>query len=483
MGPTAIDLNTHVAEQLSALPLQEGGLVVAVSGGLDSCVLLDILIRVTGEWQLHVAHLNHQLRSDSGQDAVFVCQLAIDARLPCTIGLANVADHAARHGESVEMAARTCRRVFLRRTANRIGASLILLAHHADDQAETVLLRLLRGTSPTGLAAMAPVREGLLRPLLGVTRADLRQYALDHQLRWREDPTNQDIRIPRNRIRHQLMLRLQQSHNPQIVSAIGRTAGLLADEDAYLQQVTEQAMKRVVSERRAGRIKLECSRLAGYHIAVQRRVLRQILQELASTQGHWGERVGLVLDLLYEGAGPLRELGGGLRVQCTGELLIMRVFRAEPFAVPLSVPGRTPVPRQSADVECRWCEANEFDRLRPTLDLTEAVLDMGQFSGELIMRSPRSGDRLRPLGMDGRSKKLSDCFIDAGWPRILREDAVVVTERQQSDRIVWVPGLARSEHCRVDVGSEKLIHLQFTEQPMVSGPMDSGPMDSGDGER
>jgi tRNA(Ile)-lysidine synthase len=464
--PTSGDLPAHITDELGKVGLySDRCLVVAVSGGLDSCVLLDGLIRARGSRGIHIAHLDHQLRKDSAQDADFVAALSAHHRLPCTIARAHVGERARRTKESVEMAARFCRRAFLRRIGERINAPWILLAHHADDQAETVLLRLLRGSGGTGLAGMSPARDGLLRPLLKFTRDDLRSYALDRGLDWREDQTNHDIRPRRNRIRHQLLPLLRQAHNPKVVSAIGRAAHLLGDEDDYLAQVAQKALDDALVNRTAGKVMLESRQLAGYHIAIQRRVLLQVIQEVAATETVTSESVEQLLKVLHAGSNTVRDLGYGLRCQCTQQTLILRGAPKAPWLMPLQCPARMQLPGQI--LESRWCPAADYAQLRATLDLDQVILDATPSLGELVLRSPRRGDRLRPLGLSGHSKKLSDCFIDARWPRILREDAVVLS-RAEDDEILWVAGLARSECFQVNDSSRSLIHLRPIEESMVS---------------
>lgn len=462
-----VDLPCRVGDNLAVAGwVKEAGLVVAVSGGLDSSVLLDLLLRLPGgAARMHVAHLDHQLRPDSASDAAFVRELAARHHLPSTIGTADVPGYGREHGESPEMAARACRRAFLQRVAHRTGMGGIILAHHADDQVETVLLRLLRGTSRSGLSGMAPAADGWLRPLLNIRRRELVQYALQRRLKWREDSTNHDIRVPRNRVRHQLLPHLQRHHNPRVADAISRAAHLLGDEDDYLEQAAMAAYEAAVCERQDGKITLEHHLIAGYHIAIQRRVLRQILQDLASPLTGRFDGVQQLLELVRAGAGPMRALGPDLRVQVTGDRLILRKEQVEAVVTPLACPGQTAILGSAVQIQCRWCAPDEFIRLRPGFDLHQAAIDAGPSLGHLMLRRPRPGDRLRPLGMKGHSKKLSDCFIDAGWPRILREDAIVLS-RVTNDEILWVPGLTRSEGHTVSETSQRIMYLRAVEHPM-----------------
>ncbi|HET7558616.1 MAG TPA: tRNA lysidine(34) synthetase TilS, partial [Limnochordia bacterium] len=201
---------------------------LAVSGGLDSAVLMHLLARLAPElgWALAILHVDHALRPTSAHDAALVAALAERAALPFAGGRTPVRP---RRGESLEMAARRVRYAFLEDAASRLDCDLIATAHHADDVAETVLMRLARG-SGAGALGIPPRNGRLIRPLLHATRAELAGYARQHRLVYLTDPSNADRAIPRNRVRHE-WLPLMTATEPGVVRGLNRTAALARMDD------------------------------------------------------------------------------------------------------------------------------------------------------------------------------------------------------------------------------------------------------------
>ena len=443
------------------------GIVAAVSGGLDSMVLLDLLHRTRAprRLHLHVAHLDHRLRAESAEDARFVAAAAEGLGLPVTVEAVDVAGEARRSGRSLEEEGREARYALFERVRRQSGCRWVAVAHHADDQAETLLLRLLRGAGSTGLGAMSPVRApGVLRPLLSASRAQIRDHACREDIEFREDPGNRDLAVPRNRVRHELLPSLRRRHNPAVVDVLSRTASLLRDEDDYLDGVARKAARQALVRRDPEGVTLDAGRLLGYHRAVRRRVLRQYIQELAQHAPVSRAAVEAASEAAATGSG-LRSVAGGLWVQGTGASLILRRGPACRVHARVELPGRTQVPERRVTLEARFLDPARFDEVRPSLDGWRAAFDAGAAEGELSLRSPRPGDRLQPLGMKGRHKKLSDCFIDAKWPRILRPEALLLTRRPPTpdaeEEILWVAGLARSHRHRVAAGSRRILYLEF----------------------
>ncbi|MDA0333783.1 MAG: tRNA lysidine(34) synthetase TilS [bacterium] len=482
--PNSDGLLRQVESGLAQAGVMPGeGLVVAVSGGVDSVVLLDVLHRLSGNlglW-LHVAHLDHQLRPDSAADAIFVQTLAVSLGWAATIESVNVTIFAKEHGMSTEQAGRACRRDMWNRVASRVGCRWIAVGHHADDQAETVLLRLLRGAGATGLGAMRPAVDGIVRPMLAARRSSVAAYAEQRGLEVREDPTNRDVRIPRNRIRHELLPHLAQRHNPAIVEGLVRTARLLQADDDYLEGASQSAAQVLLKQRRGACIRLDTAALRGYHIAIQRRVLRQYIQELAQDSTGASQQVtfasveGVVEYLAAEGAG-LHQVLADIWVQNTGTDLVMRRGPASVVHAEIVIPGRTPVPAQSMALEATVVSPVAFTELKPALGKYRVAFDERAAHGRLQLRSPRPGDRLRPLGMGGHHKKLSDCFIDARWPRILRQDALVLVRSISGadEEVLWVVGLIRSEAFPVASDTDCILYLEIVDtnspEPGVMAP-------------
>ena len=428
--------------------LQEAGLetdasvVVAVSGGVDSTVLLDVLDGLG--YRLHVAHLDHALRPDSAADSRFVVAEAQRRGLPCSVERRDVGEYARTESLSLEEAGRRQRYAFLDQVADQTGSEFIALGHHADDQAETVILRLLRGSGATGLGGMAIVREGrYLRPLLAVRRAEIEKYARQRGLRYREDPSNRDPRFLRNRVRGELMPLLK-SYNPNIAEVLNRTAALLKAEDDLLAELTQEALDTVICERCKDKVALDRNRLLAYHIAMQRRVLRAVLQGLAATEGPFNfAHIEQVRSWIGAGDKHLRVLGAGLRGQGCGTRYILRRGQRPPVAHCFDIPGARVLREHSVEIRVQIVSSEHFDKAQ--LGGAQVALDADRLGARVQVRSQRPGDRFQPLGMEGH-KKLSDFLIDAKWPKISRDEVLVLT---QGEEIAWVAPLRSSQAFKI----------------------------------
>jgi tRNA(Ile)-lysidine synthase len=315
------------------------GLVCAVSGGADSMALLYGLHAANrprlGEWRLHVAHLNHGLRAEAEADAQFVAASATTLGLACTIKAVDAAAVARQRGLTVEEAGRRLRYEFFEEVAEAIGARAVALAHHADDQAETVLHRIARGTGIHGLAGMQrrrSIRAGseiaIVRPLLELRRSDLRAYLEERGITFRHDVTNDDAHAAtRNRIRHQLMPLLRKLINPQVESALIRLAAHAERTSDAVRTFAEQALNRLQIRRDAQSVTLSAPTLAALPRAVQTEVIMLALLRLdASLQAIDFDRLDAAADIAgRQNRHRCVELPGGVVVEHRGaELCISR---------------------------------------------------------------------------------------------------------------------------------------------------------------
>ncbi len=244
--------------------------LMAVSGGADSVALLRAMtaLKTAGEGRLAAAHLNHQLRgSQSAADEAFVIDLCRRLSVPCEVHRAEVGQLETDGSDGLEAAARTARYDFLQQTAGRLGARYVVTAHTADDQAETILHRIIRGTGVAGVAGMARVRPlgpaaTLIRPLLGFRRAELLEYLNDLQQDYRCDASNDDTRFTRNRIRHELLPRLAEDFNPGVVDALLRLGSLAAEVQAVVEPIVEDLADRCLVDEPPGAVQIRTDALA-----------------------------------------------------------------------------------------------------------------------------------------------------------------------------------------------------------------------------
>ncbi len=430
--------------------------MVAVSGGPDSVVLLDILndLRERMRLELHVAHLDHGLRPDSGLDADFVVSFSRQYGLPCTRETLQPGQCAEGSVSSIEDTARAARYAFLNRTAATVGARFVVLGHHADDQAETVLMRLLRGSGVTGLSGMSSLRDGLyLRPLLSCRRADIESYALSRGLQFQTDRTNVDIRHLRNRIRHRLLPELRRHFNPGIVQTLCRSATVLGEEDRFLADFAQSAMLQVVERRTMEVVILTRSGFEGQHLAVQRRILRQLITDFAGGSQCSFQKIEQIVNAVSNGHSGCRHLLSDLWYQVTGDQLILRRGRNRIIDIDVAVPGSTEIDDLGLRLSATLSNADDFASIKKGLSACRAAFDADLTGSQLQLRAVRRGDRFQPLGMNGH-KRVNEFLLDSGVPRILRDDVLLLTNGED---VVWVAGLRPAHPFRVQPKTRKIM--------------------------
>jgi len=417
-------LQTEVARSLRNV--REGStrptLVAGLSGGADSVSLLHALHALAGEdgFRLVAAHLDHGLRPDSSGDAAFCRRLCRTLGVPLRVGRADVRARAARDGGGIEEAARLERHAFLEAVRLREGATWIVLAHTRDDQAETVLLRLLRGSGSAGLGAMRARAGRLLRPMLRVSRQDVLDYLAAHGLAWREDPSNADPAFLRNRIRHELIPYLESRFNPAVREALARTASVLAEEAELLATIAAAVGLRSED----GAAILPRAAVAQAPRAVARIAVRNAVRAAGGLRGVALDHVDGIIDL------AVRPAASGRRVPLPGgrDAAIhfdeIRIGPAGPAAPPfdaaLDVPGRAPLP------DGRWVVARALRRPGPRA--------IGVPAGPLTVRTRRPGDRVRSAG---REMSLKRFLVDHRVPAADRDRLPVVASGRT---VVWVEG-------------------------------------------
>jgi len=429
-------LPEHIEQSIRERRLLRRGdrILVAVSGGLDSMVLLHLLRELVPrfKWKLCVAHFNHQLRGRaSDADERFVRQAAQAAGLPCRVGRGDVKALARRAGLSVEMAARQLRHAFLARTARASKCRTVALAHHADDQLELFFLRLLRGAGGDGLAGMkwhsvspANRRVQVLRPMLDLSKAALREFAEAQGLRYREDATNHCPDILRNRLRHELLPLLRRRFQPALDRTILRTMEIVGAEAELVHEAALAWLKLSPARRR----------IADAPIALRRRIVQLQLQ-----------RLGIAADFeLIESLHGLPNrpvaVATGLSVRCDAAGRLWRVspaahrFRRQRVAVSIRGASGSLV---FGGAQIRWRQV-----ARPGAGLGkpgagQEVFDADSVGSRIILRHWRAGDRFQPIGM-AVAVKVQDWFTNRKIPRTQRRALIVATTAR--GEIFWIEG-------------------------------------------
>lgn len=320
--------------------------VAAISGGCDSVVLARLLLESArrGQGRVTLAHVHHGLRPAADADEAFVRELAADWQVPLRVERVDARGHAAQRGWSIEQAARILRLEALEQAARAAGADVIVLGHQMDDQAETVLLRLLRGAGPRGLGGMCAARRlrriagaprlRLVRPLLGFRRAELRDFAARAELRWIEDASNRDLAPWRNRIRHELIPQLQSLYNPRLVESLAEAARWQRRESVPLARAAARVYRRAQLSVTATTVELDAARLRRAPDAVVTRVLWHAYQRLAGPHAALGRRhARMLLAVIREGLGgasPSVHLPGRVRARFTRQRIIFEPHEPRP---------------------------------------------------------------------------------------------------------------------------------------------------------
>ena len=437
--------------------------LVAVSGGPDSVALLHALwsLRDDLDIDLHVAHLNHSFRGEeSDSDAKYVADLSGNLGLPFTVEKIDIPHIQKALRLSAEEAARLVRHDFLDRTADQVGATKIALGHTADDQVETVLLNLLRGTGIDGLSGMPPVRDRLIRPLISVKRSQVEEYVAQNDLHPRTDITNLQPEYTRNKVRLELLPLLRQEFNTDIDAGILRLSELARDDSTYLNMEAANVLSRITIEKDE-KLAVDVEGFSALPAALQRRVIREAIRGVRSEITDIGfVHIESIIKLLDAGSDFDYDLPKGMFVRRKVKKLAFLTKRlyAEPviYCYELAVPGKTAIPEIDAAVIIESM-AKLVDPVRPPGSM-EIVLDQKCLVGKLRVRSWKPGDRIQPFGMTG-SKKIQDIFVDAKVPRESRDRVPIMEDGQ---KIIWVAGFALSDLVKVTESTGDFIVMRVT---------------------
>jgi tRNA(Ile)-lysidine synthase len=452
----------------SSLLTAQTRVVAAVSGGSDSVALAHLLRHLdrAGECQFAgLAHFNHQLRETAQRDEGFCAELAASLQVPLLVDRGNVRELARTHARSIEDAARSARHEFLGRARLQLNADVVALGHTRDDQAETFLLRLLRGAGSRGLGAMHPKRGHLVRPLLDCRRSELQAYLAERGIAFVHDESNDDVSVPRNRVRAELLPLLQERFNPAIVDVLAEEADLARAEYEWLQAAAAERFAGIVTSEGGVRT-VNLRALAACPTVLQRMVVQQAMSEAAHGRTVRFADVDRALGVALSDAPPFD--GPGQRVERHGGALVLRGRPggaagrprvdqpANLFRYSLSIPGEVHVPEAgcvvSAEVKARF----EPDGVSGRDGV--ALVRLDKSNGALSVRNRRPGDRFRPLGLGGR-KKLQDFFVDRKVARDHRDAVPIVVDDR--DRIVWVAGHAIDEDFRVTDPAQAVLILRL----------------------
>lgn len=452
-------------------------LVVAVSGGPDSLALLYALHRAAPNMgmSLHGAHLNHSLRGDASDvDAGFVADTFRSLSIPLTSEKIDVASYRQEHRLSLEEAARRVRLDFLARVMAKQAAGAVAVGHTHDDQAETVLQHLIRGSGLTGLRGMQPTATlqiadtsvTLVRPMLDITRAETEEFCRAIGVEPRVDESNQSHEMTRNRVRLEL-LPIMERINPSVKDALVRLSRSVALDLALIEREVSEAAGSVVHHNADGAT-IERAAFSRLDLSIQRHLLRRTVGAVQSGTGDLTERhVNAMLKLMPGPAGKSVDLPGGVHFAVSYDEAYVRLEQPDGYIAvdmgvetPLRIPGETVAGswRVTATVE-ETGSTSGAQYARDPIPGGELVehFDAESLSGPVTVRNRRPGDTFQALGMKG-TKKLQDFMVDLRIPRDRRDGIPLVVSDQG---IAWVAGVRIAEWARVRENTRQLLRIEI----------------------
>ena len=460
----------RVLQTIKRHQLMEKGdtVVVGVSGGPDSMCLLHLLNRLADNLDIHVyaLHVNHMLRGEESLgDEAYVEEFCRSAGIPLKTVSCNVKETAARQGLSVEEAGREIRYRLLEEHARQVEAQRIAVAHNRNDQAETVLLNLIRGTGLDGLKGMDFQRGRIIRPLLEVDRSEIEEYCRLNRIEPRTDRTNLENIYTRNRIRLDLIPYINEAFGGNIVDGICRMASLLREDAGFMDGLTRESFCSLAQKTGNGEVRLNLAGVEQQHTAIRRRVLRMAVQQLlGDLKGIENVHIDLLMSLAFEGkTGSILHLPRGIRaVKLYGQLKLYRQedMAADPvFIRELEIPGETTVevPGFSicAEIAGRAEPVENYAKVRYNSPVQ--FFDYDRMTSGIKVRNRKSGDLFKPYGSTG-SKKLKEFFIDMKIPRDQRNKIPVIAADQE---IVWVVGYKISDKFKVTENTKRVLKLDY----------------------
>lgn len=426
--------------------------VVAVSGGADSVCLLHCLGELAPKYGLELlaAHFNHNLRgAESDEDQKFVVDLCRRLGVELTAGSALVREIAKRQKRSLEEACRNSRYEFLLSLKRDRGFGKIALGHNLDDQAETVLMNVIRGAGIDGIKGINPVRDCCIRPLIEVTREEIREFLDSRKIPFRLDSSNLDNSFRRNSIRNSLIPEIRGKYNPSVTAALGRLASIARMESSFLDKLAREELDRLQP-------KIKLDEFLRLDPAIQNRIIKMALEELSPVKGGIShEHVTAAWDIIT-GDNP------GASINLPYEITVRREYdyavigreekKKADFQYVIKVPGK--IFLKEAGMEFRFALLDSIPK--DMGDQWKAFMDYGVVVPPLVFRNFRPGDRIRPLGMEGH-RKLQDVFTDRKIPRARRRSVPVLAD---AESVLWVPGVITSERMRVSGNAGNVLSVE-----------------------
>jgi tRNA(Ile)-lysidine synthase len=434
--------------------------IVACSGGPDSVALLNLLNQIKGEYglKLFIAHINHKLRGkESDEDERFVKRLALNLRLKFYSKSFDIKRIAKKEKLSIEECARKIRYDYLIKLANRIKATKIALGHNADDQAETVLMRLIRGAGGLGLSGIPAISGKIIRPLLEVKREKIEQFLEQNKASFRMDSSNLRKDYFRNKVRLELIPLLRKSYNPKIVEVLNRTASILSAQKKYLKEETSKVFHRIVISGDK-KISLDLDKLFSYDVYFRRELVRLAIDQMGGGVFKTNfEIVERILDLAQKKkTGRRIFLNRSLLAEISLNYLNIYQVEKKKKGLPVVFPGIKKSKMFGISLDSEIIKKKDLKEKPFNDNQMTAFLDWGKLKPLFILRNPEPGDKFKPLGMKG-TKSLIDFLTDLKVPRYEKEKALILTSK---GKIVWVLGYRIADEFKITKDTKKILKIK-----------------------
>lgn len=447
------------------------GIVIGVSGGADSLCLLHILSSLKEKMglRLFVAHVNHMIRGEESLgDESFVKDVCRELNIVLESVHIDIKKLAGERGLSLEEAGRIERYRFFDSVADLRGANKVAVAHNKNDQAETVLMNIIRGTGLDGLKGMEYKRGRIIRPLLEIERSEIESYCREHGLKPRTDSSNLENIYTRNRIRLDLIPYIDNLFKTDIVNSVSRMANLVKEDSSFIEQQIDKVYNDINVEIKDNEATLNLELVKGYHIAAVRRVIRNLIKAIrGNLRGIGNVHIDSITDLIENGrTGAMLHLPGGLRVLKSYEMLKIYLYGEEPgvqdFDKRLIIPGTTYIDEINSSVEAVIIDALEDvrDFIRAKGESMVQFFDYDRLKSGINIRYRRDGDLFKPLGSIG-TKKLKEFFIDSKIPRHFRDQIPLISKDKE---IMWIIGHKISDKFKVTENTKTILKLSFKRE-------------------
>ena len=452
--------------------------LVALSGGPDSVALLYALLAIQPEFglRLYVAHLNHKLRgAESDEDEKFAKELAVRLKLKCFSKRIDVKREAKRKKVSIEEGAREIRYRYLQKLADQIKADKIAVGHQADDQAETFLMRLLRGAGGAGLSGIPAKRGKIIRPLIQIRRGEIEKFLKANKIPYRLDSSNYLTDYFRNKIRLTLLPKIKEDFNPKIVESLNRTADIISLQQEYIEKRCERILVDIGKKRRS-KIILDLKEFTSYDICLQREVIRLCVRELKGDLNQLVRRiprlrrgsfesVDRAINLIHsygscgqKKSGKKVKLVNKIWMEVSGKEFVFYKEEKKEYNYPLTLPGEVNLKDWGIKIKGEILKSKSEHQNLFHGNQNIAFLDWEKLKKPFCLRSRRRGDKFKPLGMKG-TKSLADFLIDTKVPRHLRDEVAIFTSK---GKIAWVVGYRISDEFKVTDKTKKVLKVEAT---------------------